>query len=558
MLDWHQVDFKRKGSVYFIPLGGVGEIGMNLMVIVSENRGVIIDCGVMFPDATALGVDLIIPNIEFIKESKIKIEGVILTHGHEDHIGALAFIYDDLKHPPIFGTDFTLALAEDRMREYGNLSSATFKQVHPHKKFKAGPFQFEPVQVTHSIAESMGLIIETPIGKVIHSGDFKIDRKPVDGKRFDESRFKRLARENVLLLMSDSTNVEREGWSISETDVAAGLKKVIKSIPRGKIIIALFASNVLRIQKIIEAASSCGRKVALCGRSMHSNFEVAQRLKHIRVKPGQMIPTEMVMDVDPDSVLVISTGTQAEPRSALYRMSLNDHPDVKLEIGDTVIMSSRHIPGNEKNISHLVNNLYRRGAEVIDSHSAPIHASGHAYQDEQKSLIRWVRPKFFFPVHGEYRMLVQHARLARSVDKRVKAVVAENGDIMELTKSDFRRISRAPYGKIYLDEAAGDLGEEMLRHRRQLAQGGLVVVSLLLNSEKAQIIEGPDFDIRGVNDEVDLDSLKSTIKMRLNELSREARQDQLELQEEVRRTTRRFFHKANGVKPVVIPLVYEV
>jgi len=558
MAEWQHIDFKKKGSVFLVPLGGVGEIGMNLMVLISEGRALIIDCGVMFPDAGMLGVDLIVPNIEFLKESKLKIDGILLTHGHEDHIGATPFLYEDLKNPPIYGTDFTLALVEDRMREYGNLSSATLRRIDARRKFKIGPFTMEPLRVTHSIAEAMGLLIETPIGKIVHSGDFKIDRKPVDGHKFDEDRFKRMAKENILLLMSDSTNSEREGWSTSENQVSAGLARVLKSIKKGKIVVALFASNVHRIQQLMKIAASIGRKVALCGRSMHSNFEVAQRLGHIRVNPGQIIPTEMVMDVDPDSVLIISTGTQAEPRSALYRMSLNDHPDVKLEPGDTVVMSSRHIPGNEKNISHLVNNLYRRGAEVIDSHEEIIHASGHAYQEEQKALFRWTKPKFFFPVHGEYRMLVKHQRLATSVDRKIRSVVGENGDVLELSKNEFRRVGRVPSGKIFLDEAAGDLHEELLRDRKQLAHSGLVIVSAVVNTDEAKIIDGPDFDIRGVNDEVDLDGLKADLNNKFRNLSKEARRDLPELNEEFRRATRRFFFKANGVKPVVIPLIYEV
>ncbi len=558
MREWTEIDWKRRGSLYLIPLGGVGEIGMNLMVLVSEGHGILIDCGVMFPEASMLGVDLIVPNVEFLQQAKIKIDGIVLTHGHEDHIGAVPFLYNDLKRPPVYGSDFTLALIEDRMREHGNLNQATLRKINPHKKFRVGPFMIEPLRVTHSIAESMGLCIETPIGKIIHSGDFKIDKKPIDGKRFDESRFKRFARENVLLVMSDSTNVEREGWSTSETDVALGIKKVLKTLPTGKVIVALFASNVHRVQKVIEAAVSVGRKVALCGRSMHSNFEVSQRLGILKIPAGAMIPTESVMDHDPDSVLIVSTGTQAEPRSALYRMSLNDHPDIKLEPGDTVVMSSRNIPGNEKSISHLMNNLYRRGAEVIDSHSAPIHASGHAYQDEQKMLLRWTKPKFFLPVHGEYRMLVKHQRLAATVDRKIKSQVIENGDVLEVTKNEFKKISRVPCGKIFLDEAAGDLHEELLKTRKQLAYSGVVVVSLVVKQETGEILEGPDFDIRGVNDEVDMHGLKEQLVSRFKQLSKEARQDTMELNEEFRRTTRRFFHKANGVKPVVIPLVYEV
>jgi ribonuclease J len=404
----------------------------------------------------------------------------------------------------------------------------------------------------------MGLIIDTPLGKVVHSGDFKIDKKPVDGKRFDESRIRKLAKENVLLLMSDSTNVERPGWSTSENEVSEGLRRVIKSVKRGKCFVALFASNVHRVQTVVHAAMACGRRVALCGRSMHTNVEIAARLGVIKLPKNSLIPAESVMDRDPDKVLILSTGTQAEPRSALYRMSLNDHPSVKIEEGDTVIMSSRHIPGNEKAISHLINNLFRRGAHVIDSSMAKIHASGHAYQEEQKALLKWVKPRFFMPVHGEYRMLVQHAWLAEELDPKLRTLVIENGDVAEVTVQGMKKRARVPSGKIFLDEAAGDLHEELLRDRKQLAHTGLVVVSMLMNAETSEIVEGPDFDIRGVNDEVDLDGLRTQIIQLIQRLSPEARQDAPELSEEIRRSTRRFFYKANGVKPVVIPLVYEV
>jgi ribonuclease J len=558
LTDWSKIDWKKKGCLYLVPLGGVGEIGMNLMVLAHQGRGILIDCGIMFPEAAMLGVDLIVPNIQFLKESPLQIEGIVLTHGHEDHIGAVAYLYNDLKRPTVFGTEFTLALVEDRMREAGTLSGAKLQKVKVKDSFKVADFTIEALQVTHSICESMGLLIKTPIGSIVHSGDFKIDRQPIDGLKFDEGRFAEMGNEEVLLLMSDSTNVEREGWSTSESDVSKGIRQLFDSIKDGKIITAVFASNIHRIQEIYKAAKDSGRRVALCGRSMNSNADIAQRLKLLKLDPEWLIPLSDVEDYPPEEVAIIATGTQAEPRSALYRMSLNDHPDVKLNEGDTVIMSSRHIPGNERAISHLVNNLYRRGARVIDSDHALVHASGHAYREEQAKLLNWVKPKYFFPVHGEYRMLVMHADLAKDAAPKTHSVVAENGDVLELTPNAFRKIGRVPCGKIFLDEAAGDLKEELLRDRRQMAHTGVVVVSVVIDSNRATIIEGPDFDIRGVNDEIDLDSLKKELMRAFREHSEEARRDANELSEELRRVTRRFFYKANGVKPVVIPLVYEI
>ena len=545
-------------SIFLVPLGGLGEIGMNIMVLGYKNRGILIDCGLMFPDSGMTGIDLIVPRTQFIKESGIKITGIVLTHGHEDHIGAVSYVYEDLGCPPIYGTPFTLALVEERLREYGNLSKAKFHKISPPASFKVGDFKIQSIQVTHSIVDSMGLIIDTPAGRVIHSGDFKMDKDPVDGKRIDAKTLARAGKEGVLLLMSDSTNVERPGWSTPECDVRDGLQRVFKKIKNGKVIVAVFASNIHRIEQIIACAKMMGRKVAFCGRSMNGNIAIAKRLNYLKFSNEQVIPLAAVHDYQPEEVVIIATGTQAEPRSALYRMSLNDHPEVKIYPGDTVIMSSRHIPGNEKNISHLTNNLYRRGAEVIDSHDEVIHASGHAYQEEQLQLLEWTKPKFFLPVHGEYRMLVKHAKLAEQLKHPPKVLIAENGDYLELSADSFKKTKRVSWGKIFLDEASMDLHEELLKDRKKLAHTGLVVVSLVVQKEKGKILEGPDFDIRGVNDEVDLDALRGELKAKFREHSKEARTDILELEEEFRRQTRRFFRNANGSKPVVIPLIYAV
>ncbi len=550
--------FERPDAVYLAPLGGLGEIGMNLMVIIHRKQAILIDCGVMFPDASMPGIDVIVPNVEFLTKANIEIVGIILTHGHEDHIGAIAYVIDDLKYPPVYSSGFTAALAEDRLREAGKLSRTKVHSVKVPGQFEVGPFKIRSIQVTHSIVDSMGLIIETPVGVLVHSGDFKMDTDPLDGRRIDEDALTKAGKKQPLLLMSDSTNVERPGWSKPEAEVGESLRKIISEIRQGKILIAVFASNIHRIQHIADAATKSGRKLGFVGRAMQSNVEVAIRLGHLKLDRKDIILLSDVKKYRPEEVALIVTGTQAEPRSALYRMSLNDHPDVDILPGDTVIMSSRHIPGNEKNISHLINNLYRREAEVIDSDSAPVHASGHAYQEELKKLIEWVQPKFFLPAHGEYRMLVKHFRLAKSVLPNLRGLVAENGDLLELTANSFEKIGYVPSGKIFLDEGSTDIHEELLRDRRKLAHTGVVVVSLVVDKHTGEILEGPDFDIRGVNDEVDLDGLRSDLLTRFREFSSEARKDDVEVEEEFRRVTRRFFRKANGVKPVVIPLIYEV
>jgi ribonuclease J len=558
-------DLAKPNCLFIVPLGGLGEIGMNMMAFIYRGTAIVIDCGLQFPDSSALGIDIIIPDVRFLIESGIKIEGIVLTHGHEDHIGALPYVVEDLGFPKIYGTPFTLALAEDRLRSFDNaatgkanvFSKTQFVCVQPPANFSIGPFRLKSLQVTHSVVDSMGLIIETPVGNIVHSGDFKIDADPLDGKRIDQAALIKAGKDGVHLLISDSTNVEKDGWSKSEHEIGKGFIDLFQKIKNGKIIIGVFASNIHRIQQIIDAAKVVDRKVAFCGRSIEGNIEIALRLKYLKFNRADTIAATEIEKYDTKKVVVIATGTQAEPRSVLYRMSLNDHPLVRIFPGDTVVFSSRLIPGNEKNISHLMNNLYRRGAEVIDSETANIHASGHAYQDEQEQLIKWTQPKFFLPAHGEYRMLVKHLKLAKHTASKIEGIVSENGDILELTKDSFRKVGRAPSGKIYLDEGATDLHEDLLRDRRQLGNTGLVVVSLVVDKEEGRILEGPNFDIRGVS-EVDRDALKDSILKRLLELSREARTDDVEVEEELRRVTRRFFRKENGVKPVVIPLIYEV
>ncbi|MDB5038573.1 MAG: metal-dependent hydrolase [Bacteriovoracaceae bacterium] len=550
-------DLSRNDAVYLAPLGGLGEIGMNLMVVIYRKRAILVDCGLMFPDSGSLGIDIVVPDIRFLTESGIKIDGIVLTHGHEDHIGAVAYVIEDLGYPPVYGTPFTLALAEDRIREQGRLAKTKLISIRPPATFKVGDFKIKSLQVTHSVVDSMGLVIDTPVGTIIHSGDFKMDADPLDGKKIDQSGLMAAGKKGVLLLLSDSTNVEKEGWSKAEGEVGKGIYQLFKKIKKGKILIGVFASNIHRIQQILIAAKRVGRKVCFCGRSIETNIAIAKRLKYLEINDRDIISPDEIEKYNASEVVIIATGTQAEPRSALYRISLNDHHLIRLLPGDTVVFSSRFIPGNEKNISHLINNLYRRGAEVVDSDTANVHASGHAYQEEQKQLLKWTRPKFFLPAHGEYRMLVKHLRLAQETLPKVEGLVAENGDLLELTKNSFKKVGRVPFGKIYLDEGATDLHEELLRDRKQLANTGLVVVSIVLDKDEGKILEGPNFDIRGVN-EVNLEQLQKGVVEKLADLSREARMDDIEVEEELRRFTRRFFRKENGVKPVVIPLIYKV
>lgn len=529
------------------------------MAVIHQKRAILIDCGLMFPESGMWGVDLVLPSIEFLITTDIKVEAIVLTHGHEDHIGAVPYVMGQIGYPKIIGTKFTLAMVKERIREHMKVKDSWFTEVRPPDTFKAGPFRIEAIQTTHSVVDSMGLVIETPVGKILHTGDFKIEEDPIEGRPFDSNRLEELGNEGIHLLLSDSTNVEREGWSRPEREVADNLKVVLGGIKKGKIVVALFASNIHRIQSLFDAAKTIERKIVLCGRSMIQNVSLACQHGYLHFDPSILIDMEDMRTLAPDRILILATGTQAEPRSALYRMSLNDHPHLKLNENDTVVFSSRNIPGNEKNISHMINNLYRRKANVIEASDAAIHASGHAYQEEQRKMFEWTKPKFFVPVHGEYRMLVKHKELAAKVSSKIISTVMENGNLVQVTKDKVKVINQIPYGKIFLDEASIDVSEEVLRDRRRLARRGLVVVSMVIDKKDAEPIEGPDFYIQGVNeDEIDLDNLRKLVLKHFHSLSQEARADDLEVEEELRLLTRRFFRKSLGSKPHVIPLIYEV
>lgn len=545
-------------SVFILPLGGLGEIGMNFMALIHKGKATVLDSGVLFPEPNSLGVDLVTPDIEFFSEYSIDVEAVVFTHAHEDHIGSIAYLYDELGHPKLFATEYTYGMFEERIHSYSNFKKENFQRILPGKKFKAGSFEFEGIRVTHSMSDCLGFCIHTPVGRIVHTGDFKIDKTPVDKVPMDEKRFRELGDEGVLLLMSDSTNVESSGWTKSESDLHQSLQSIISKIQEGKIFVTMFSSNIPRIQGLLAIAKSVGRKVAFCGRSVVSNTELARRMGLLKFSDEDVIPARQVDHYPAEKVLLISTGTQAEPRSALSKMAMQIHPDVHLEKNDTVIFSSRHIPGNEKKISTLVNQIYRIGARVIDHYEDFVHVSGHAQQDELRTVLEWVRPKFFLPVHGEYRMLVKHAELANNFNPSLDSRVAENGDILELTPDRLRILTKVSSGKIFFDEHRNHLPEDMLRDRRKLAQNGLVVADVIVRQKDWKIIQGPELQLMGISDQVDLVNLKEEITAYFHDLRGGKDFDIEAAEEEIRLMTRRFYRKAMGLKPVVISRVYEV
>ncbi|TVQ78035.1 MAG: ribonuclease J [Bradymonadales bacterium] len=545
-------------DLFIVPLGGLGEIGMNMMAFVYQGEALVLDCGASFPENNQLGVDIVVPKIDFFKEYDLDLKAVVITHGHEDHIGGLAHVYDRLGRPKVFSTEFGFGMLEQRLQEFSSFEKSRLQLYSAGKAFGVGPFELEAVQVTHSLVDCYGFAIKTPVGTLAHTGDFKIDREPVDGIHINEDRFKKLGDEGVLLMMSDSTNVEGSGWNHTEKDVRESLEKLIGKIKTGKIIVTLFSSNIHRVDSLMKVAHQTGRKLALAGRSVGFNTDLAARLGFLNIPKDLLIDSRAVEDLPPEKVMVLCTGTQAEPRSALTKMSLNHHPDINIHRGDTVIFSSRHIPGNERRISQLMNNLHRLGAFVIDSREELVHCSGHARREELEHIQKLVRPKFFLPVHGEYRMLVKHFELAKAIRPETLGLVAENGDLLRLTPTSFERFGKVDHGKEFLDENRNRLNERLIKDRKRVASSGLLIVHLIIREKDLKILEGPDFTSSGLPDEVDWIALEDEILRSFEDFSKAKRFDLDAFEDDACVIARRAFRKALGMKPQVFSSIYMV
>ncbi|GAB4294341.1 MAG: ribonuclease J [Desulfuromonadia bacterium] len=545
-----------------VPLGGLGEIGLNMMVIVWGDDIIVVDAGLMFPDATMFGIDLVIPDVGWLVEQREKVRGIFLTHGHEDHVGALPYILPHLP-VPLYGTALTLGFVREKLKEFNLDGSTDFTVVTPLHPYPVGPFTVEYLRVTHSIVDGCGLAIRTPVGTIIHTGDFKIDHTPVDGVLTDLHAFARYGNEGVLLLLADSTNVKREGYTISESTVGAAFNEIFPR-SKGRIIVACFSSNIHRVKQAADAAVACGRKVLLNGRSMEANVRIARELGYIDIPTSCLIDLKEAQKLPRDKVCIISTGSQGEPRSALSRIAIGDHKQIVLEEGDTVILSSRFIPGNEKTISELINNLYRRGAEVYHEQVSEVHVSGHASQEELKLMMNLVRPRFFIPVHGEYRHLVRHRQLAREVGITFdRSVLAVNGDVVEVTPGKIGIVGRIDAGRVFVDgKGVGDVGEIVLKDRKHLSEDGMVVVIVGIDQTTGSVIYGPDISSRGFVFEDEsrefLDAAKRVVGECLDLLTPEVRGNHDELKQEVRQTLRRFFRRSIERHPVILPIIMEM
>ncbi|MFZ5351121.1 MAG: ribonuclease J [Bacillota bacterium] len=553
---------KGKNKLKLIPLGGLQEIGKNMTAVEYKDTIVVIDCGLMFPDEEMLGIDLVIPDITYLLKNKEKVQAIVLTHGHEDHIGALPYILRQL-NVPVYGTKLTLGLVSNKLKEHNLLSIVKLETVKPKDKIKIGDFEIEFIKTSHSIADAVAIAMHTPVGVIVHTGDFKVDYHPIDGEIMDLHRFAELGKHGVLVMLSDSTNVERPGYTMSESTVGATFIDMFKNA-KGRIIVASFASNIHRIQQVINAAVLYGRKVAICGRSIVNVIGVAVELGYVTIPEGALIDIDQIDKYPPDKITIVTTGSQGEPMSALARMSTSEHRKVNIVPGDMVIISATPIPGNEKMVTRVINQLFKKGADVIYESLADIHVSGHACQEELKLLQVLLKPKFFVPVHGEYRHLKQHAQLAEKMGvARENIFIADNGTVMEFTKDTGRIAGTVMAGKVLVDGlGVGDVGNIVLRDRKHLSQDGLIVVVVTISKEAGVVVAGPDIISRGfvyVRESEDLmEEARNIIKDTLIKCEEKQLTEWGTIKSQVKESLREFIYQKTKRNPMILPIIMEI
>ena len=546
-----------------IPLGGLGEIGKNMTAFLYGNDMIVVDCGMGFPDEDMYGIDVVLPDITFLKTHASQLRGIILTHGHEDHIGAVPYVLRELDLP-IYTTPLTAALVELKLDEHDLLRNSQIFTKNAGESFRLGSFQIEFIHVNHSIPDSVALAIKTPIGTVIHTGDFKIDVTPISGGMTDLVRLGELGKQGVLALLMDSTNVEKPGHSDSESKVGAGFEKLFLGCSK-RIIITTFASNVHRLQQIINVAAKFRRKVAITGRSMENVLRVASVLGYMDIPPNVMVDLDQVNKLPRDQVVILSTGSQGEAMSALYRMAFSEHKQIRVDAGDRIIISASAIPGNENMISRVIDELFHKGAEVIYDRHTDLHVSGHASQEEQKMMLALIRPKFFIPVHGEYRMLVKHAQIGKEMGVAPEnVVIAENGSVIELTRKSIKCEETVPAGAVLLDGSGGigEVGSVVMRDRRKLAEDGMIVVVLPYSSYDRRLMADPEIVTRGFIYVKEAEEMMEELK-RVTLESVEACQNQHlydwnVIKSRIKSNLSGYLYKTTRRSPMILPVISEI
>jgi ribonuclease J len=547
-----------------IPLGGVGEIGKNMMAIEQGDDMIVVDAGLMFPDEEMLGIDLVIPDITYLKQNKAKMRGIVLTHAHEDHMGALPYVLRDFPDVPVYGTKLTLGLMRTKLREHKLENKVDAREIVPGTPFQVGPFACDSYAVCHSIPDAVGLTIETRWGTIVHSGDWKFDHTPVDGRQTDFARLSAIAAKGVLLLMSDSTRAEVAGYTPSEKHVGE-LFDLIMARAAGRVITTTFASNISRIKQIIEIAAVWGRRTAIVGRSMDNYTKTARELGYFTVPEGSLIHAKEIDKLPDHEICIITTGSQGEPTSALSRMALGDHRHVAVKEGDTVVMSATPIPGNEELVSRTVDNLFKLGAEVVYDPGVRPHVSGHASQEELKLLLNILRPKYFVPIHGEYRMLVRHARIA--IDLGVapdNSFVITNGDVLEIGASSAKLGTKVASGVVYVDGlGVGDVSQSVMRDRWSIGSDGIFLVVITIDRQTGQVVAGPDIVTKGFVPEEDAAGLIDRVRQRvLDGLADTQRGEHLAevatIRDTIHDTVSAYLYERTKRRPMVLPVIMQV